>query len=88
MTKKQKKSSPKEPAQDRLSDTQHCDELSDMKSRLWGLHLAVTGISDDLDTTDGDALLQLTRDVAERMEAVHAAFAEEYDLRFAEKGSA
>lgn len=73
------------PAQDRLSDTRHCDELSDMKSRMWAVHLAVTGISDDLGTTDGDTLLQLTRDVAEHMEAVHAAFAAEYDLRFAER---
>ena len=71
--------------EDRLSDTRHCDELSDVKSRMWAVHLAVTGISDDPGTTDGDALLQLTRDVAERMEAVHAAFAAEHDLRFAER---
>ncbi len=74
-----------EPAHDRLSDTRHCDELSDMKSRMWAVHLAITGISDDIGKTDADALLQLTRDVAERVEAVHAAFAAEHDLRFAER---
>lgn len=85
MTDQQQKSSRIEPVEDRLSDTRHCDELSDMKSRMWAVHLAVTGISDDLGTTDGDALLQLTRDVAERMEAVHATFAAEHDLRLAER---
>lgn len=87
MTKKQKKSSPVEPVQDRLKDCRHCDELSDMKYRLWGFHLAITGICEDICEPDASGLLQLSRDICERMDSVHAAFGAEHELRRAEKPS-
>jgi hypothetical protein len=86
MSKRRKKPQPAEPpVQDRLSDNCHCDQLSDMRYRLWGFHLAITGAAEELGDDDGAGLLQLSRDICEQMDAIHAAFAAEHDLRLAKK---
>ncbi len=74
-----------EPAQDRLMDNIHCDQLSDMKSRIYALHLAICGVRDEISDTAADALIQLSLDICEQMDAVHASFSAEFDLRFAER---
>lgn len=89
MSKKRKKLQPAEPsAQDRLLDNCHCDQLSDMKYRLWGFHLAITGAAEELGDVDGAGLLQLSRDICEQMDAIHAAFSAEFELRRGERGLA
>lgn len=44
MSNKKSKLKLVEPAQDRLMDNTHCDQLSDMKSRIYALHLAICGV--------------------------------------------
>ena len=63
-----------EPVQDRLMDNTHCDQLSDMKSRIYALHLAICGVRDEISDCSADALTQLSLDITDQMEAVHAAF--------------
>lgn len=74
-------------APERLMDNVHCDQLLDMKSRVYSLHLAICGVRDEISDTAADALTQLSLDLHDQMEAVHAAFDAEFELRRAEKPS-
>ncbi|MCQ4188048.1 hypothetical protein [Methylocystis suflitae] len=84
MSNKQRKLELVEPVQERLMDNTHCDQLSDMKSRIYALHLAICGVRDELGDTSADALTQLSLDLHDQMEAIHAAFNAEFELRRAE----
>lgn len=77
-----------EPAQDRLTDNTHCDQLSDMKNRVYALHLAICGVRDEISDSSADALTQISLDIADHMAAIYAAFVAEFELRNAEKGVA
>ncbi|MBG0801664.1 hypothetical protein IYW40_09220 [Methylocystis sp. H4A] len=89
MSNKQRKLELVEPARERLMDNTHCDQLSDMKSRIYALHLAICGVQHDLlDSSAGPALIQLSMDIAEQMDAIYEAFTAEFKLRRVEKGLA
>ncbi|TLG77790.1 hypothetical protein [Methylocystis sp. B8] len=89
MSKRRKKLHPAEPpVQGRLMDNTHCDQLSDMKRRIYALHLAICGVRDEIGDNSADALSQLSLDISDQMEAVYAAFAAEFELRHAERGLA
>jgi hypothetical protein len=90
MAKKSKKAKAieAEPAQARLQDNTHCDQLFDPRRRMWGIHTAVTGLLEDVINDDaGGGVQQLCLDVCERMDAIYAAFSAEQELRRLERFS-
>lgn len=70
-----------------FSDVSHVDALGDMKSRIYGLRLAICGLQNEVSAEDFRGLVQLVEDIADAMEKCSVAFEVAHNLRIEDHNS-